>query len=111
MSKISKFITYTLFLVAGVVMGLIITGAFIENRTTLNGIAMETLSKEQISEIISRNPISMKSYDSVVIGGEKVLTVEGVWLTWVTFLAVTLIFVFIGHVIIMWRNKKASPLL
>lgn len=108
MRIIGKTIIYTVFLATGIVMGLITIGAFIENKTTLNGIAIETLSKEQISEIITINPVALKNYDSIIISGEKILTVEGIWLPWFVFLIVALFFVLLGHTIIIWKNKNNS---
>ena len=107
MNTIGKVALYLVFVAFGALVGITLSGAFIDHEVFFGGVAAGQLSAQQVQEIVLRDPHSMKEYSSFVFRGSRVFTTEGSWLMLlVVVLPVLVATLAVNRIICAWGNRR-----
>ena len=108
MHVLLKVAAYAACVVVGALIGVTLSGAFINYEMFFNGIPVGQLSAQQISAIIGKDHNAMTQTSSVIVGGTTLFAASGAWLMWLTTIAPVPILVGIARHFIGARERARS---
>lgn len=99
MTILFKALIYITSVLAGVVIGFWFVGSFLDYRITIDGIPVSSVSSDEFTRRVIKNPKALQSTTTLVFNGQTVVASDGPWLMYGTILLSTIVFGLAGHVL------------